>query len=484
MKGKKFLAFSLAATLLVGSSISVFAAGVKDVFNAGTYAGNYSDLAANYGTDASALLNHFLANGAKEGRVASPILDVAAYRAAYADLNAAFGDDWDAYVNHYLTTGILEKRTTGVLFDLVDYANKNADVKAAFGNDYVAIAQHYVTCGIHEGRPGGTIVAKETTSSPSNTSTPSNTSAPSNTSSSTKPAPSTTTETASHVHVKSEVRRVNPVDCKTDGYVVYKCTATLMTNRYEDGKFIETVPVLATDGSEVKCGHVWTETIKADHLMPEGEENVYVVQHATCTQKGIYKYTCARCGETATREVNALEHDYAINPKKHVDATGCAPDKAGYDVVECKNCGLFKENTNVKILPHSVAVFDNVVEGKEPTCTSKGQAWAYCDRCGTPVYNDIPKLEHDWNIGVTVYADTYRWGDSAPSHYAYTLDYCKTCKEIRNVSVTEDVVINVTSGTACDGEKMCDTCGLPMDRQVKQQIKVYKNGETFIGNVQ
>lgn len=84
------------------------------------------------------------------------ILDVEAYKQAYPDLAAAFGDDTNAYINHYLTTGIYEGRTKGVLFDPLTYAEAYGDVRSAFGYDVTAIVNHYVTCGVTENRTMGT----------------------------------------------------------------------------------------------------------------------------------------------------------------------------------------------------------------------------------------------------------------------------------------------------------------------------------------
>lgn len=84
------------------------------------------------------------------------IVNVEAYKAAYSDLAAAFGDNTDAYINHYLTAGVYEGRTKGVLFNPLAYAEAYPDIKAAFGYDVYAIADHYATYGIKENRTLGT----------------------------------------------------------------------------------------------------------------------------------------------------------------------------------------------------------------------------------------------------------------------------------------------------------------------------------------
>lgn len=108
---KKAVLSVTAATMMLGSSLSVSAAGLGDVFDAGYYADTYADLKAAFGDDADALLQHYLTYGASEGRAGRADFNVSQYRSAYADLDAAFGDDWNAYAEHYLTYGIEEGRT-------------------------------------------------------------------------------------------------------------------------------------------------------------------------------------------------------------------------------------------------------------------------------------------------------------------------------------------------------------------------------------
>lgn len=91
----------------------------------------------------------------KDGKE-SLIIDVEAYKAAYGDLAAAFGDDWGAYIEHYLTFGVYEGRMEGALFDPLTYAAAYGDIKAAYGDNIPAIANHYKTVGITENRTIGT----------------------------------------------------------------------------------------------------------------------------------------------------------------------------------------------------------------------------------------------------------------------------------------------------------------------------------------
>ena len=67
-------------------------------------------MAAAYGNNADALLNHFISFGVKEGRNASAEFNPQAYRQRYEDLQAAFGSDMAAYCRHYVAYGKAEGR--------------------------------------------------------------------------------------------------------------------------------------------------------------------------------------------------------------------------------------------------------------------------------------------------------------------------------------------------------------------------------------
>ena len=152
---KKILATTLFAAILLSCSLSVNAAGIKDIFSANYYADSYEDLYAAFEYDEAKLLKHVKEYGLKEGRDVSPILDVVFYRETYPDLDAAFGDNWDAYVKHYFEYGIKEGRDNGTNFDIIRYVNSYADLREAFDEDYEALAKHYIKYGMKENRTLG-----------------------------------------------------------------------------------------------------------------------------------------------------------------------------------------------------------------------------------------------------------------------------------------------------------------------------------------
>ena len=88
------------------------------VFNATYYASKYADLKAAFGTDATKLYNHFINNGVKEGRQASPMFSVDYYLKNNADLKAAFGSNRESAFNHFVSYGINEQRVTAPAADV------------------------------------------------------------------------------------------------------------------------------------------------------------------------------------------------------------------------------------------------------------------------------------------------------------------------------------------------------------------------------
>ena len=156
MRLKKLLLLGLAGCMLVGSTVSVSAAGLRDIFDAEYYADQYPDLKAAFGNDEETLFQHFVNYGLKERRNMNRILDVVTYMDSYEDLQEAFGDNPDLYVNHFFEFGMYEERSEGVAFNPVIYAEAYEDIATAFGTNYLAVAEHYATLGYAENRTEGT----------------------------------------------------------------------------------------------------------------------------------------------------------------------------------------------------------------------------------------------------------------------------------------------------------------------------------------
>ena len=141
------------------------------VYDYNYYTSHNGDVAAKYGNDDVAVLQHFIQFGMSEGRQAKDNFNVNSYRNQYADLRAAFGYDLAAYYRHFMTNGQKEGRVgTGsentlqgavtsyngkdysAVYNYNYYVSHNRDVAAAYGNDDIAILAHFVNYGMAEGR--------------------------------------------------------------------------------------------------------------------------------------------------------------------------------------------------------------------------------------------------------------------------------------------------------------------------------------------
>lgn len=121
--GKRIMIAAVMMALIVtGSSMSAEAAR----FNPAFYSAKYADVRAAFGTDATALYNHYITYGQKEGRM--------------PDANLAGGAAVDGIAG------------SSAKFNPVFYAANYADVRAAFGTNEAALYNHYITFGQKEGR--------------------------------------------------------------------------------------------------------------------------------------------------------------------------------------------------------------------------------------------------------------------------------------------------------------------------------------------
>lgn len=157
-------------TYFVSQQYGDSATDVSAVFDASYYYTHNPDIAAQYGNNTEALLEHFANYGMKEGRRANAAFDVFAYKSHNKDLREMYGNDLEAYYYHYMRYGKAEGRTaTGNIiitdgvtkYQEIDYSavynynyyvSHNKDVAAAYPNDDVGALEHFVNYGMKEGR--------------------------------------------------------------------------------------------------------------------------------------------------------------------------------------------------------------------------------------------------------------------------------------------------------------------------------------------
>ena len=105
------------ACLMLGSSICAEAAPMsKVIFDVDYYYNTYADLQAAFGYDETALYNHYIQFGIKEGRSGSEEFNCSVYAGNYADLRAVFGTDITSYCLHYEQHGQSEARNAVTKF--------------------------------------------------------------------------------------------------------------------------------------------------------------------------------------------------------------------------------------------------------------------------------------------------------------------------------------------------------------------------------
>lgn len=196
---KKGLLASFCAFMMLGDVMEVEAAPMTEVtFDAEYYYNNYPDLQAAVGNDASALYNHYLQYGLKEGRSGSAEFNCKTYINNYEDLRNTFQGDISSYCTHYEQFGKNEGRNAssqidpnanfaeeimrnGIIsqepivqepsveeptvqeptaeqkalsFDAEYYYNTYPDLQATIGYDEFDLYIHYLQYGIREGRSG------------------------------------------------------------------------------------------------------------------------------------------------------------------------------------------------------------------------------------------------------------------------------------------------------------------------------------------
>ena len=175
---------------------------------------------------------------------------------------------------------------------------------------------------------------------------------------------------------------VHEATCLEGGYTVYTCTrcenAYTSDETEASGHKMSDWNVTAdatclSDGEEMsQCEHCeYTETRTVDKL---GHKYVDKGKAATCTESGIKKEVCERCGDKKEEvELKASGHSWMT---KTVSAT-CTRD--GYTETYCENCSESKKSNEVKATGHS---FGEYISDGNATVDTDGTKTSKCTRCG------------------------------------------------------------------------------------------------------
>ena len=195
--------------------------------------------------------------------------------------------------------------------------------------------------------------------------------------------------------------------CTDKGYTTYtcsRCDASYVADEvaalgHSFGEWAQTkAPTCTEKGVETRtceCGE--TETRDVDAL---GHDYKAVVTEPTCTKGGYTTYTCSRCDASyVADEVPALGHTAAEAVKENEVKATCSKDGYYESVVYCTVCGFEMSRETVTVPATGDHVYTEVVT--EPTCT-KGGYTTYTCGCGySYVDAETDPLGHDYKAVVT-----------------------------------------------------------------------------------
>ena len=188
-----------------------------------------------------------------------------------------------------------------------------------------------------------------------------------------------------------------------------------------------------TDGAHCsRCNAV----IKAQQEVPAlGHDwGAYAQTKApTCTEEGVETSECTRCGETQTREIEALGHFEVID--EAVSATCTASGKT--EGIHCSRCNaVIKAQEEVPALGHD---WGEYVQTTAPTCTEEGVKTSTCSRCDEERTQSIPANGHTLGPDATCTED----------------QVCTVCGEV--VSAASGHIPGPAA--TCTAPQVCSVCG-------------------------
>lgn len=179
-------------------------------------------------------------------------------------------------------------------------------------------------------------------------------------------------------------------------YGIYELVQTGCTKGYHPDPSVYTINIVNDEAVEIVI-----QVSNHEHEWDGG----HVTTAPTCTETGVYTYTCAVCDGQMTEVIDKLGHEYYT---------------------------------------------------KEPTCQEVG--YRECTRCGDRM--DIPKVEHNWDDGVLTTSGTSCETNAVRVH---TCRYCGTKKSVvlPNVSSHSYETSIEKAGIGQDGHivKICTKCG-------------------------
>ncbi|MBO4818902.1 MAG: hypothetical protein J5528_02080 [Firmicutes bacterium] len=187
-----------------------------------------------------------------------------------------------------------------------------------------------------------------------------------------------------------------------------------------------------------RCGETEDRVVAALGHSP-GEE-VAVIE-ASCTEGGISEIRCTRCGEVVNRvETAALGHNWGEEIVMD-DATCTADGSMGHF---CTVCEEFEETAVIPALGHQAAEAPVVTAA---TCTEAGVSEIVCERCGEVLeQTEIAALGHDWGEVIVI-------TEATCEHEGSSKQVCSRCGEEQYMV---ELMLEHYDG---DADYKCDRCG-------------------------
>ena len=150
-----------------------------------------------------------------------------------------------------------------------------------------------------------------------------------------------------------------------------------------------------------ECIHEWSEGI--------------ITLDATCEENGVKTYTCIKCGEVKTEEIEALGHDYIDHEAKEATCT----DGGWESYQTCSRCDYttYKETA---ALGHTIETIE-----VKATCTENGYIKHVCATCGEEYDSETTEATgHDWKLSKELKA-------SSTNSLGMKIYTCSVCGEIK-----------------------------------------------------
>ena len=198
--------------------------------------------------------------------------------------------------------------------------------------------------------------------------------------------------------------------------------------------------------------------IAKEHSWNEG----VVTTEPTCTAKGLKTFTCSKCGETKSEEIEEIGHSFDEEFTVDVVPT-CTTE--GSKSKHCVNCDEKAEVTAINAIGHSFGASEEVTSG---TCDGENIIKRSCDICGFTETEPSDPQGHEWEEEYTVDIPVTCITDGSKSIHCKNCDVNKDSKVIpaSGHSYGEwNASKEATCTESSTKEKVCAVCG---DKIIKE----------------